>query len=706
MTRTTILGCALLGAILPFACGGGGVGAVEHASRSDSGVNGLPGQAESVADAGAKEGTREPRYISLLIGIGSYQHDYFVTGEGDGPGRFASRLSGTTNDVLRVQEALRGWGFNEGPDQQKLLDRQATKQGIADAFRWLRERANQSDDVVVIYYSGHGSWAPDRDFGDGVRTLDEDTAYPYDQALVPWDTRHMNDPAHLVLDDEINDWLRQIPTSNITVILDACHSGTGTRGEGGEYPRARGPLSPPTAGRLPPGGLFSTAQSGAGGEAGLNHTLLSAAAPWELAWEEPTPEGYVFGAFTYHLTQVLANARRGSTTYDDVIRQVHARLGVAKQTPQLEGDASALLFRVHAGAPQRSYAVVTPQRDGTVRLDVGGIHGARTAAVYDVYDPQEMSFVGTAAAQVRVDAVDSTTSTAAVLSGRVPEGGRAVLARVPHGAVTLERLKLYLDPSASAARDSLAGYHEWIELAESQSAAHAVVRKRGQLFEVLVSGELVAPLGSDYERGRAGGDLERPGVPRGYYNTRDALCRPLQRAYAIMGLRLLQNSREDIRVDIRALPSGVTPPTQPSILTAADTVYVDSLVTVWAWIWADEAAVRQTPVYLSAAISGFTAQPISLWPRGSAPAIALNPDQVNRPIPVMAGIRMSPVTGIEILKAYAGVERFDFRAFIARLPDCGDVRKGETTRGDTWTTEDPRIEGWSTAERRVEILRR
>jgi hypothetical protein len=639
------------------------------------------------ARAAAAPARREARHVSLLIGVGAYRHEYFII---ENDGRFRSALSGTTNDVNRMKASLRGWGFAEGDHQRVLLDRQASKQGIADAFRWLAEQASDSNDVVVIYYSGHGSWAPDAN-GD-----EEDG---FDEAIVPWDTREMHNPAHLVTDDELGEWLNQIRTSNITVIIDACHSGSTTRGAPDEdFPRGRGPKSPQHA-VVPPGGMLS------GGDQNLNHVLLTGASAWELAYEDRTPEGLIFGKFTYHLTQVLDNAQRGSTTYDQVMRLVHTRLGVDRQTPQLEGDGAAVVFRVHEGVPARAFAVVSPVRGSVVQLDLGAVHGVRTGSVFDVYGPEETSFVGAAAAQVRVDSISPEVSYATVLgTGTVPASGRAVLSRVPQGAVALDRLRVYVDPSARDATTTLGSFTEWVEVTANETAAHAVLRKRNDLYEVLVSGEYVAPRAADYQSGLArGGPGQTVGVGRGFLGSPEALCGPLRRAHSIAGLQLIQNSIEELRVDIRLLPANATPPPRPDESTV-DTAYVGDTVSVYAWVIADEGQVRRTDVFLTAAVSGFTANPFALRPQGTAPITSLTPGEVNRPIPIARNIVISPITGIEILKVLAGTERFDFRSYMNRLPSC---ERALGSRGpDEWASVTPEIRGWSAAERRVEILPR
>src|SRR6185436_1140739 len=63
----------------------------------------------------------------------------------------------------------------------------------------------------------------------------------YDEALVPYDAGMRFDPvtnngSHHLRDDELGDKLRQLRkkignTGSLLVLLDACHSGTATRGQ-------------------------------------------------------------------------------------------------------------------------------------------------------------------------------------------------------------------------------------------------------------------------------------------------------------------------------------------------------------------------------------------------------------------------------------------------------------------------------------------
>jgi len=105
-----------------------------------------------------------------------------------------------------------------------LLDAQATREAILTAFDQLATDTNDGD-AVVIHYAGHGSQITDRE-GDEPSGLDS-TLMPVD-THGKWGTPEQNLD---ITDDEIHLKLLALgeKTNNITLIIDACHSGTITR---------------------------------------------------------------------------------------------------------------------------------------------------------------------------------------------------------------------------------------------------------------------------------------------------------------------------------------------------------------------------------------------------------------------------------------------------------------------------------------------
>ena len=157
---------------------------------------------------------------ALVIGIGEQQDKAWNKINGD-------------KDVPFVQAMLKNAGFKS---VTTLANRQATKVGIFRAFKRMTASCKHGD-VVYIHYSGHGQQMTDvhNDEKDG---LDE-CWIPYDACRKASATYHGE--KHLT-DDELNVYLNAIRNKigakgKLLVVIDACHSGDGTRGDDDEIVR-------------------------------------------------------------------------------------------------------------------------------------------------------------------------------------------------------------------------------------------------------------------------------------------------------------------------------------------------------------------------------------------------------------------------------------------------------------------------------------
>ena len=145
---------------------------------------------------------------ALLVGI----NDYAPIGPG-GPD-----LRGCVNDVRDIAHTLNSLGIvPANPRAMRILtDNRATKENILEGLKWLIVGANPGD-TLIFYYSGHGSQMLDMS-GDEIDGKDE-TICPHDYAT-----------AGMIKDDDFHLVFASLPTGvNLDVILDSCHSGTGTR---------------------------------------------------------------------------------------------------------------------------------------------------------------------------------------------------------------------------------------------------------------------------------------------------------------------------------------------------------------------------------------------------------------------------------------------------------------------------------------------
>jgi hypothetical protein len=156
-----------------------------------------------------------PRKLALLVGINQYP---------DIP------LKGCVTDVnLQQQLLIHRFGFNP-QDIVLLTNEKATRQGILTAFEEHLIKQAKPNDVVVFHYSGHGAQVRDPD------SPDCDVSDCLNSTFVPFDSSSASllPPAGSAVPDIMGHTLfllmYALKTENVTVVLDSCHSGGGTRG--------------------------------------------------------------------------------------------------------------------------------------------------------------------------------------------------------------------------------------------------------------------------------------------------------------------------------------------------------------------------------------------------------------------------------------------------------------------------------------------
>jgi len=159
-------------------------------------------------------GVAGDRKIAYIVGIGKY------AAKPDGE---SIDLIGPPNDARRIRDLLiERYGFPVD-NICTLVDSEATRKSYVDGWRKHVGRASQGD-IVVYYFAGHGSQTTDFDGPqDESDKLDETILLHDSRATVPD-----------LLDDEFNALLAEAyrRTKNITVIVDACNSGSATRSAG------------------------------------------------------------------------------------------------------------------------------------------------------------------------------------------------------------------------------------------------------------------------------------------------------------------------------------------------------------------------------------------------------------------------------------------------------------------------------------------
>ncbi|MFH0844356.1 MAG: caspase family protein [Pseudomonadota bacterium] len=265
---------------------------------------------------------------AFLVGINKYRI----------PG---SDLQGCVNDVTNVRDILlKYFGFGV-KDIRMVIDERATRDGIMRRLEWLLREA-KAGDRLLFHFSGHGSQIRDRD-GDELKDHLDEVICPHD---MDWE-------GAFITDDDLGQLFSAIPKDvNLEVLLDCCHSGTGTREargiEGLPLENSFRPrfLAPPVdilarvEDDLPVRHLFNRPNKpnrpGKRNSPGMNHVLFTGCRANQSS-ADAYIKGSYNGAFTYYLCKHLRDTQ-GALIRSDLLKQVRASLrhNGFSQVPQLE----------------------------------------------------------------------------------------------------------------------------------------------------------------------------------------------------------------------------------------------------------------------------------------------------------------------------------------------------------------------------------
>lgn len=104
------------------------------------------------------------------------------------------------------------------PDENIRVVKNARRSDFEKTFAWVKDKAGEND-LVLFYYSGHGTHIPD-DNGDEADGRDE-AIVPYDLA----DEDNWNDADKYIRDDQLKAWIDDIPAGAVVTFFDSCFSG-------------------------------------------------------------------------------------------------------------------------------------------------------------------------------------------------------------------------------------------------------------------------------------------------------------------------------------------------------------------------------------------------------------------------------------------------------------------------------------------------
>ncbi len=403
-----------------------------------------------------------PDIRALLIGIDQYAAAPVIR-----------NLSGCVNDVDAVYSMLTRNAAVKPERITRLTNAQATRQAILDALSALVGHADiKASTQVLIHYSGHGSQMSNRD-GSEPDGLDE--------TMVPHDAR-TDGPNGYVFDipdktlAALIDRIAQ-KTKHITVVLDCCHSGSGTRALDDNRPSTR---RAPQELRQPPldldGAIRGHGQRATRGNSGWaksepTHVLLAGCLDKEESNEHDGPQTRQ-GAMTYFWLEYLRQMPKNAT-YADAHAWVKSRVNALYriQTPQCEGDTTRTIF---GGAHIEADPFVGIKRIAApfITLDGGQLIGLDKGARLDVFPGTAISRSnpGKPLAQLEVISAGPLEAMAQIVLPEAAAGNAAALAHallappfeatarclITFAVFGTQRTRVWLNAASLSAADALA----------------------------------------------------------------------------------------------------------------------------------------------------------------------------------------------------------------------------------------------------------
>jgi metacaspase-1 len=265
------------------------------------------------------------RIRAVLVGIDEYENPKVPT------------LRGCVNDVALVRTLLKDYFGVPNEDIRVVVNGRATKAAIMYRLRDMIARGEPGD-VLVFYYSGHGSQVRDRNGDELTDGLDE-IICPYD---MDWDRRTY------ILDDDLDALFGELSRGVLLeAFFDCCFWGAGTRSL---EPEPAPEVLRTDVRYLPPPFDIAARAEGAGPHLKLHRLRTSDFAEHNVVWGasqegQPAAEDYIEGRangiFTYwgcrfiaeHMEQMARFDYTREQLLEDVRGYLH-QLGYA-QTPEL-----------------------------------------------------------------------------------------------------------------------------------------------------------------------------------------------------------------------------------------------------------------------------------------------------------------------------------------------------------------------------------
>ena len=301
-----------------------------------------------------------PHRSALVIGINDYTASRLATIGAAAPDRDWPNLAGAVSDAAAMRELLLLLRGFDATDIVTLSDQTATRNAILAAANRLAATASK-DEVIFFYFAGHGSQ---------VKNSRSDEPDKLDESIIPADSRR---GAPDIRDKELRRIFNTILDrgARLTVMIDACHSGSAARGL---LTLARRRGIRPDLRDVTDGRDYGPRPENRGA------LVISAAHDDEDARETRDHET-THGAFTWAWMRAMRDAAPDESAMETFARaQARLRAEMPFQSPVIAGNARERRTPfLAAGAPARAarmtFAVERVRSDGIAVISGGWAHG-------------------------------------------------------------------------------------------------------------------------------------------------------------------------------------------------------------------------------------------------------------------------------------------------------------------------------------------
>ena len=312
-----------------------------------------------------------PALHAVLIGINNYH-----------PGTGVSSLQGCLKDVANMHTYLEK-RFGNQASLVVLTNETATRQGFIDACtqQFINNKNIAPGDVLLLYYSGHGSYASSN-------TAFTNDAEKRDETFVLYDSRL---PGNYDLADKEMALLLAAVRNDVQMIVvaDSCHAGSVTRfadaadrinlGRIRHTPARESETGRPLESYLKVNDALDYTKMNPVQPPASKHILLAACSRSEPAYET----GGGGGLFTNRLLELLDKSVH---TYASLYEELYTAIKrfANKQSPQLKSyggaDINTLFLDNKTGAARRNLHVYYSNAYNKWVINAGALHGLENDA--------------------------------------------------------------------------------------------------------------------------------------------------------------------------------------------------------------------------------------------------------------------------------------------------------------------------------------